>query len=331
MPTGVRTLSIRVQNVADLFCSTLAMNRPSPTIIKLLDFLSIFWHRDLVRSDSEMIVACSSIGALLIYGEHRYFGKSLPFGQNSWTNENIGYLTPGTDWINRFFSHSQSKLWLTMLTWLLSWNPRWLTPLIALCFRLVVRMVACLPPGSGMWQWSCYSASLTFPELSIRTLSWVAWLPLPRLDSKALACLLICLRKRRRKHSRLLNQLAVRWYYLFRFGITFSKIDCYDHYRDDGTGWGQTIWPCTVGQEAEAVLCSRKREWCCRRMHAANKFDFIFIVGCLLGDEWSHGYGDARLSLSNRLWNSSHGLASQLHLQQGNWIDWLNEAHYLTQ
>ena len=32
-------------------------------------------------------------GALIIYAEHRYYGTSLPFGQNSFTKENIKYLT----------------------------------------------------------------------------------------------------------------------------------------------------------------------------------------------------------------------------------------------
>jgi lysosomal Pro-X carboxypeptidase len=33
------------------------------------------------------------LGALVIVGEHRYFGKSKPFGNNSWDKENLGFLT----------------------------------------------------------------------------------------------------------------------------------------------------------------------------------------------------------------------------------------------
>ena len=32
-------------------------------------------------------------GALIIYAEHRYYGTSLPFGTDSFTKENIKYLT----------------------------------------------------------------------------------------------------------------------------------------------------------------------------------------------------------------------------------------------
>ena len=32
------------------------------------------------------------LGALLVAGEHRYFGESLPYGNESWTPAHIGYL-----------------------------------------------------------------------------------------------------------------------------------------------------------------------------------------------------------------------------------------------
>jgi hypothetical protein len=33
------------------------------------------------------------IDGYLIFAEHRYYGQSLPFGVNSFTNKNISYLT----------------------------------------------------------------------------------------------------------------------------------------------------------------------------------------------------------------------------------------------
>jgi hypothetical protein len=32
-------------------------------------------------------------GALIVYGEHRYYGKSMPFGDDSYKLENLKYLT----------------------------------------------------------------------------------------------------------------------------------------------------------------------------------------------------------------------------------------------
>ena len=32
-------------------------------------------------------------GALIVYAEHRYYGQSLPFGRDSFTKENIQYLS----------------------------------------------------------------------------------------------------------------------------------------------------------------------------------------------------------------------------------------------
>jgi len=33
------------------------------------------------------------LNAMIIFAEHRYYGKSLPFGNDSFTHENIQYLT----------------------------------------------------------------------------------------------------------------------------------------------------------------------------------------------------------------------------------------------
>ncbi|KAM9974791.1 hypothetical protein ACTFIW_008257 [Dictyostelium discoideum] len=38
-------------------------------------------------------VLAQEMNALLIFAEHRYYGESLPFGNDSWTSDNIGYLT----------------------------------------------------------------------------------------------------------------------------------------------------------------------------------------------------------------------------------------------
>ena len=35
----------------------------------------------------------SELGALVIFGEHRYYGKSMPFGDKSYNKENLKYLT----------------------------------------------------------------------------------------------------------------------------------------------------------------------------------------------------------------------------------------------
>jgi len=32
-------------------------------------------------------------GALVIFGEHRYFGESMPFGDASYDRSNLAYLT----------------------------------------------------------------------------------------------------------------------------------------------------------------------------------------------------------------------------------------------
>ena len=42
------------------------------------------WYNDYVTKD---------LKGLLVYPEHRYFGTSMPFGADSYNQENLKYLT----------------------------------------------------------------------------------------------------------------------------------------------------------------------------------------------------------------------------------------------
>ena len=40
-----------------------------------------------------MFALSEEMGALVVFGEHRYYGKSLPYGEDSFQPNNIGYLS----------------------------------------------------------------------------------------------------------------------------------------------------------------------------------------------------------------------------------------------
>jgi pimeloyl-ACP methyl ester carboxylesterase len=48
----------------------------------------MFWN-----NTGFLFTLAQEFGALIVFAEHRYYGISLPFGNNSFTRENLAYLT----------------------------------------------------------------------------------------------------------------------------------------------------------------------------------------------------------------------------------------------